>query len=110
MYLESVNFKKLAHRRLLRKNHRVRRYSFLKNRAVIFLRRFFNVLCQELTPPSAIKEDIVWCYDWDNPFDFEVALNKWINDYNTDFPHQSLRNMTPKQYLETYVNKEPVLT
>jgi putative transposase len=57
-----------------------------------------------------IKEDIVWCYDWDNPFDFEIALNKWINDYNTDFPHQSLKNMTPRQCLENYFNKEPVLT
>ena len=53
-----------------------------------------------------IKEDLVWPYDWDNPFDFEVALNKWIDAYNTDYPHQSLGNMTPKQYQETYVNKE----
>ena len=57
-----------------------------------------------------IKEDIVWCYDWDNPFDFEIALNKLINDYNTYFPHQSLNNMTPKQCLENHFNKEPVLT
>ncbi|MEW6101497.1 MAG: hypothetical protein AB1481_04310 [Candidatus Omnitrophota bacterium] len=28
-----------------------------------------------------IKEDIVWPYEWDNPFDFEIALNKWINNY-----------------------------
>ncbi|MDD5465935.1 MAG: integrase core domain-containing protein [Candidatus Omnitrophica bacterium] len=57
-----------------------------------------------------IKEDIVWCYDWDNPFDFEIALNKWIDNYNTDYPHQALNNLTPKQYCETYFNKEPVLT
>ena len=57
-----------------------------------------------------IKEDIVWPYDWDNPFDFEIALGKWINDYNTDFPHQSLNNLTPKQCFETYLNKELVLT
>jgi len=62
-----------------------------------------------------IKEDIVWPYDWDNPFQFKTALDKWINDYNTDFPHQPLNNMTPKQYHENYtcpersigVNKEP---
>ena len=53
-----------------------------------------------------IKEDLVWPYDWDNPFDFEVALNKWIEAYNTDYPHQSLGNMTPKQYHENYANKE----
>jgi transposase InsO family protein len=57
-----------------------------------------------------IKEDIVWCYDWDNPFDFEIALNKWINNYNTDYPHQALHNLTPKEYFGTYLNKEPVLT
>jgi len=57
-----------------------------------------------------IKEDIVWSYEWDNPFDFEIALHKWINDYNTDFPHQSLHNMTPKQFHESSINKEQVLT
>lgn len=35
-----------------------------------------------------LKEDIVWTNDWDNPFEFEKALEKWINDYNTDLPHQ----------------------
>ena len=51
-----------------------------------------------------IKEDLVWPYDWDNPFDFEVALNKWIHAYNTDYPHQSLGNMTPEQYHNSYIN------
>ena len=53
-----------------------------------------------------IKEDIVWPYDWDNPFEFEVALNKWIDDYNNDFPHQTHNNLTPRQCYENYVNKE----
>lgn len=58
-----------------------------------------------------IKEDIVWPYDWDNPFNFEVALGKWINAYNTDYPHQALNNMTPTQFYETFNHiKEPVLT
>lgn len=56
-----------------------------------------------------IKEDLVWCYDWDHPFNFQVALTKWINDYNTDFPHQALNNMTPSQFNEAF-NKEPVLS
>lgn len=56
-----------------------------------------------------IKEDIVWTYDWDNPFDFEVALNKWVHSYNTDYPHQSLNNLTPRQFYNSCinVNKEP---
>ena len=57
-----------------------------------------------------IKEDLVWPYEWDNPFDFQIALGKWIGDYNTDFPHQSLKNMTPKPRFEPYQPKEPVLT
>ena len=56
-----------------------------------------------------IKEDIVWCYDWDHPFNFQMALTKWINDYNTDFPHQALNNMTPSQFHEAF-NKEPALS
>ena len=59
-----------------------------------------------------IKEGIVWCYDWESPFEFEVALGKWIHDYNEDFPHQSLNNMTPRQFYEQFQPqiKEPVLT
>lgn len=56
-----------------------------------------------------IKEDIVWCYDWQSPFEFEVALGKWIHDYNEDFPHQSLNNMTPRQFYENYINKEQLV-
>jgi transposase InsO family protein len=58
-----------------------------------------------------IKEDIVWPYDWDNPFEFEIRLAKWIHDYNNDYPHQSLGNLTPAQFYEKcQSNKEPVLT
>lgn len=57
-----------------------------------------------------IKEDIVWPYDWENPFDFEIRLGTWIKQYNEDFPHQTLNNMTPRQFCESCINKEPVLT
>jgi len=58
-----------------------------------------------------IKEDIVWPYEWDNPFDFQIRLAHWIHEYNTDFPHQSLNNMTPTQFYETVINnKERILT
>ncbi len=57
-----------------------------------------------------IKEDIVWPYDWENPFEFGVALSKWINDYNSDFPHQSLGNMTPEEYFRNNNINEQVLT
>jgi putative transposase len=55
-----------------------------------------------------IKEDIVWPYEWDNPFDFQVALGSWINRYNTDFPHQTLKNLTPRQFYENSLINEPI--
>ena len=57
-----------------------------------------------------IKEDIVWGFDWDNPFEFEIALSKWINDYNTDYPHQALNNQTPRQAYENFINNERFTT
>lgn len=61
-----------------------------------------------------LKEDLVWINDFDNPFDLEIRLHTWIDDYNNDFPHQSLKNLTPRQAFESYVvkdqNQQPVLT
>jgi len=58
-----------------------------------------------------LKEDLVWPYDWDNPFTFQRALEKWVDNYNYDFPHQSLDYHTPCEYYQKYVkNKELVLT
>lgn len=45
-----------------------------------------------------LKEDLLWCHDWDNPFDFQDALSQWIDKYNCDYPHQSLSYMTPRQF------------
>lgn len=56
-----------------------------------------------------LKEDLVWTYDWDNPFSFAEELNLWIERYNTDYPHQALNNMTPEQFSMSF-NKEPILT
>lgn len=55
-----------------------------------------------------IKEDIVWTYEWDSPFEFEKALHNWIIKYNNDFPHQSLNNMTPRQFYENYIKNHAV--
>ncbi len=52
-----------------------------------------------------IKEGIVWCYDWEGPFESEVALGKWISNYNTDFPHQALNSRTPRQFYEHFLSK-----
>lgn len=57
-----------------------------------------------------IKEDLVWTKEWDDPFKFIEALKKWVEDYNADFPHQSLNYLTPEQCMERFINKEVVLT
>ncbi len=56
-----------------------------------------------------IKENLMWPNDWDNPFEFIDVLNRWIHDYNTDYPHQALNYMTPEQFYEAF-NKEQILT
>jgi transposase InsO family protein len=57
-----------------------------------------------------IKEDLVWTKEWDDPFKFIEALKKWVEDYNADFPHQSLNYLTPEQCMERFKNKEVALT
>ncbi len=61
-----------------------------------------------------LKEDLVWTNEWDSPFDFAKDLDRWINDYNTDFPHQSLGYKTPAQALAAFacrkLKKSEVLT
>jgi len=55
-----------------------------------------------------IKEDAVWPYEWDDPFEFEDHLNRWIDRYNRDFPHQSLNNQTPhERYVTFHVKEQP---
>lgn len=57
-----------------------------------------------------LKEDLIWPYDWDNPFELEQALQKWVHDYNTDFPHQSLKYTTPSEFYRNQTKaKEDVL-
>ena len=50
-----------------------------------------------------LKEDLVWSYDWDNPFAFQRALDKWVDNYNQDYPHQSLDYYNPCEYYQKYV-------
>lgn len=45
-----------------------------------------------------MKEDLVWPNDFQTPFELESALCKWVEDYNTDFPHSSLGYKTPCEF------------
>lgn len=39
-------------------------------------------------------------YEWESAFEFQSALNKWVEDYNTHFPHMSLGYQTRRQFTE----------
>lgn len=53
-----------------------------------------------------LKEDLVWTHEWHLPFEFQVALDTWIHDYNTDFPHQSLAYNTPSQFHHNFIHRK----
>jgi putative transposase len=54
-----------------------------------------------------IKEDLVWPNDFGSPFELQSALDKWVNGYNTDFPHFSIGYKTPCGYEELCLSKIP---
>jgi len=54
-----------------------------------------------------IKEDLVWPNDFQTPFELQAALDNWIINYNTDYPHSSLSYKTPCEFEEMYLAKIP---
>jgi len=45
-----------------------------------------------------IKEDLVWPNDFQCPLQIQQALTRWVNVYNTDYPHSTLGYATPCEY------------
>ena len=45
-----------------------------------------------------IKEDLVWIDEWKSSFVFKQAFEKWVDDYNNDYPHMSLGYKAPSQF------------
>jgi putative transposase len=88
---------------------------FMMNCSLLGVKQIFTTWCNPKGNSDTervlrtLKEDLVWTNDWDNPFAFSEALKTWIRDYNTDYPHQSLNNMTPSQFNASFANikKEP---
>ena len=54
-----------------------------------------------------IKEDLIWPNDFQTPFELQAALDGWITDYNTDYPHSSLGYKTPCEFDEMHLAKTP---
>lgn len=53
-----------------------------------------------------IKEDLIWLQEWTSFQQLYNALEQWIEDYNTDFPHSSIEQLTPCQYEQDYINNK----
>jgi transposase InsO family protein len=45
-----------------------------------------------------LKEDLIWPNDWQNPFELQQGLDKWVDEYNNDYPHSSLKHKTPCEF------------
>jgi transposase InsO family protein len=45
-----------------------------------------------------IKEDFIWVREFSNPIEFAEQFKKWVEDYNNDYPHSSLKYKTPCQF------------
>ena len=50
-----------------------------------------------------IKKDLMWPNEWHTPFELQEALDKWVKDYNEDYPHSSLKYKTPCEYERMYM-------
>ena len=50
-----------------------------------------------------IKEDLIWPNEWQNPLELQEALDKWVGNYNEDYPHSSLNYKTPCEYERSFM-------
>jgi len=54
-----------------------------------------------------IKEDLVWPNDFATPFELQAALDRWVMDYNTDYPHSLPNYKTPCEFEKLSLKKFP---
>lgn len=52
-----------------------------------------------------LKEDLIWPNDFQTPFELESALDRWVADYNTDYPHSTLGYKTPCEFEQLHLEK-----
>jgi transposase InsO family protein len=42
-----------------------------------------------------IKEDFIWIREFSSPIEFAEAFKAWVDRYNNDYPHSSLKYQIP---------------
>ena len=52
-----------------------------------------------------LKEDLVWPREWLTVEQLRCALDWWIAQYNTDYPHSAIGYQTPQQFEAAYEPK-----
>jgi len=52
-----------------------------------------------------IKEDLIWPNEFCTPFDLQVELDKWIVNFNCDYPHSALGYKTPSEFEDMHLKK-----
>ena len=50
-----------------------------------------------------LKEDLIWPREWSSYQQLQNALERWITDYNEDYPHSSIAYQTPAQFEQNYL-------
>jgi len=50
-----------------------------------------------------IKEDFLWVNEFSHPEALRDGFTQWLINYNMDYPHSSLNNMTPCEFEQHYI-------
>lgn len=55
-----------------------------------------------------MKEHLFWTREYDNVFEFEESLKKFIEFYNEDYPHSKLKYQSPNHFYRTYCEQQDI--
>lgn len=55
-----------------------------------------------------LKEELVWINEWKNPQDFFGKLDSWIEYYNNEYLHSSLKYQTPANFEKQMLGDTPL--